>query len=918
MAGDHKCPVCQSTFTRPQHVARHMRSHTGDRPYKCQHCGDQFARSDLLSRHINKCHASEKPPTTTAPSRRKGTAAASRATTSKQACDQCVTSSLPCDGANPCSKCVQRKCRCTYVKFHRQTAPAGPGHPVPPAIPPNVPGRHAISLGAPRLPDEFLLAPPPGTMNLSSLYAAGPAAHQYSLQQHAALYPQDYTSLPPLATALAPTDGAAPGMLPPHTREALENDPDLMARYRAQAELLSRAGVLNNGNLTIAQPAPSTDTSAALPGLYAAAGAQDGQYNRYNLPPPSQWDPPLAQSQYQRQKEYEPQYAARTQNHPTVPPTYTTGGEPSLQSHPPATSASSSYDGAAPAATGSYHHSNLPPATALYPTHHAQASHSQHGHSRSEDLSGSGDDFSSDAGSTSTGPSHSIPSSASSSQVHLPLPGFNNLRTKADYGAKEGYEQQRYQSQQGQSGQTQSQSSQEGEGGFSSAFGLMSLDDPNVLAGLSNDGAPFFSGLNSFTPGGNSSNNQNSSSGNNIGGLSLATPTQDLLAQLKSAGGREALDNKEMRDFWKMYLRTPLTGPNSSGTGGGLMFPLQTPTGPGAQLGQAMTNQGGRPSPTRRHSRVASLPSMKTPPLYGDDRLGNAYNRNSEHEAHASTSQHQGQHQQDGAPGGVAGAYNSTVRTTLHDAEDLKSYEQAVLARKAPMQLNLVPKRKSSVAPGSGPGSSQSQPQSQQGNSMGKSKSMSPVVPHASYSGSSSSNPGQDGNANTGMCGGSKISELLNRPASSSSAGTTGSSNSGMSLPSNASTANTSQASSSLAHAFGGANPGERPSTSDGLPHSQSQSHASMQNHSQDGYGQPTYRPSFKRIASQTLGPDNAKRALLGPAGWDHEEEDEEDGVVEEEEEEEEQNTRMGGTGVHVPGAAGMGEGRRMSLPTQG
>jgi hypothetical protein len=26
---------------------------------------------------------------------------------------------------------VQRKCRCTYVKFHRQTAPAGPGHSNP-------------------------------------------------------------------------------------------------------------------------------------------------------------------------------------------------------------------------------------------------------------------------------------------------------------------------------------------------------------------------------------------------------------------------------------------------------------------------------------------------------------------------------------------------------------------------------------------------------------------------------------------------------------------------------------------------------------------------------------------------------------------------------------------------------------------
>ncbi|KAG5727836.1 Zinc finger protein [Termitomyces sp. T112] len=132
MGGDHKCPVCNSTFTRPQHVARHMRSHTGDRPYKCQVCGDQFARSDLLARHVNKCHPSEKPLLPPAAARRKGSASASRATTSKQACDQCVQNSLPCDGANPCAKCCQRKLRCTFVKFHRQTAPVGPGH-VPPS-----------------------------------------------------------------------------------------------------------------------------------------------------------------------------------------------------------------------------------------------------------------------------------------------------------------------------------------------------------------------------------------------------------------------------------------------------------------------------------------------------------------------------------------------------------------------------------------------------------------------------------------------------------------------------------------------------------------------------------------------------------------------------------------------------------------
>lgn len=131
MAGDHQCSVCQATFTRPQHVARHMRSHTGDRPYKCEHCGDQFARSDLLSRHVNKCHSAEAIAAAGAnggSGRRKALSASTRATTSKQACDQCILSSLPCDGANPCSKCSMRKVRCSFVKFHRQTAPCGPGH----------------------------------------------------------------------------------------------------------------------------------------------------------------------------------------------------------------------------------------------------------------------------------------------------------------------------------------------------------------------------------------------------------------------------------------------------------------------------------------------------------------------------------------------------------------------------------------------------------------------------------------------------------------------------------------------------------------------------------------------------------------------------------------------------------------------
>ncbi|KAI0750292.1 hypothetical protein C8Q80DRAFT_1270012 [Daedaleopsis nitida] len=631
---------------------------------------------------------------------------------------------------------------------------------------------------------------------------------------------------PPLATALAPSESA---MLQSHHREAIEN-PDAMARIRAQAELLTRAGVMSNGALALAQPAPTADTSAALPGLYAAAAAaaaQDGQYERFHLPQ-QQWD---AHRQYQHTKDFEAPYGPRSQSHPTVS-TFSAagaaGGDP--QTHPPTGTTSSSFDGGAGTAAASYQHAGLPPATSLYT--HQQPSHH---HSRSEDLSSSEGEFGSDAGSTSTGPSHSIPSSANSSGVHLPLPGFNNLRTRDELSGKEF--EQRYPG--------DAQTSQNNHEGFSASFGLMSLDDPAVMAGLANDGQPFFSGLTPFASG---------SSGS--GGL-FGTPTQDLIAQLKSAGGREG-ENKEMRDFWKMYLKTPLTS-----SGSGLLFPLQTPTGPGSQLGQNI----GRPSPTRRHSRVASLPSMKTPPLFADERFGNSYTRPStgdQYDSHANPPQNQGQP--------VAGSYNSNVRTTLHGAEDLKSYEQAVLARRAPMNLSLIPKRKGSIAttstgganPGTGP----------------KSKSMSPVVPHATF----------PTNVSTSLptSGASKISELLNRPGSSSSAGTNDSGGSGLSAPSETSTANTT-ASSSLALAFGGEQGVSAPV--DGHANTSSATYLSA----------PSYRPSFKRIASQTLGPEHAKRALLGPAGWDHEEdEDEEEGgqepVLEEEEEEEEQDPRMAGT----------------------
>lgn len=49
---------CRMTFTRSEHLARHVRKHTGERPFRC-HCNRYFSRLDNLRQHIQTVHANE-------------------------------------------------------------------------------------------------------------------------------------------------------------------------------------------------------------------------------------------------------------------------------------------------------------------------------------------------------------------------------------------------------------------------------------------------------------------------------------------------------------------------------------------------------------------------------------------------------------------------------------------------------------------------------------------------------------------------------------------------------------------------------------------------------------------------------------------------------------------------------------------
>ncbi|GAP83481.1 putative C6 and C2H2 transcription factor -like protein [Rosellinia necatrix] len=106
----YQCADCKKRYSRPEHLARHIQTHTLGKRFFCQVCGKAFARADLLKRHAGN-HDSERDGT----KKRRRIDASPGSGRVSHACRPCAAARVKCEEIKPCQRCQKKSLNCEYA-----------------------------------------------------------------------------------------------------------------------------------------------------------------------------------------------------------------------------------------------------------------------------------------------------------------------------------------------------------------------------------------------------------------------------------------------------------------------------------------------------------------------------------------------------------------------------------------------------------------------------------------------------------------------------------------------------------------------------------------------------------------------------------------------------------------------------------